>query len=175
MSRAVVVWPEASQHWSLNAVGWGQVSFPKWWHLGGALINDHSLWLPLQCPAPTVNHRRPLPPQEILQGSQVGMAQAFMHHFSSLGSGACECFLHPPRVDSVFPSPMELFNSSPTGFQSLMLWGFFLLMPDTQVGEPDMRLRTLTPVGEAMTVIFQLVGLLPGRYGICLYHESTFP
>ena len=26
----LVVYPEASQHWSLQAVGWGQVLVPKW-------------------------------------------------------------------------------------------------------------------------------------------------
>ena len=26
----LVVWPEASQHWSQRADGWGQASVPKW-------------------------------------------------------------------------------------------------------------------------------------------------
>lgn len=26
----LVVWPEPSQHWSLQVVGWGQISVPKW-------------------------------------------------------------------------------------------------------------------------------------------------
>ena len=30
VSTLLVVWPEVSQHWSLQAVGWGQVSVPKW-------------------------------------------------------------------------------------------------------------------------------------------------
>ena len=31
----LVVWPEASQHWSLQAVGWGQVLERKWQPPGG--------------------------------------------------------------------------------------------------------------------------------------------
>ena len=30
VSFLLVVWPEVPQHWSLKAVGWDQVSFPKW-------------------------------------------------------------------------------------------------------------------------------------------------
>ena len=30
----LVVWPEASQHWSLQAFGWGQVLVRKWWSPG---------------------------------------------------------------------------------------------------------------------------------------------
>ena len=29
-STLLVVWPEVSQHWSLQAVRWGQLSVPKW-------------------------------------------------------------------------------------------------------------------------------------------------
>ena len=35
----LVVWPEASQHWSLQAVGWGQVSVPKWQCPGVLTLN----------------------------------------------------------------------------------------------------------------------------------------
>ena len=30
----LVVWPEPSQHWTLQTVGWCQVSFPIWQLLG---------------------------------------------------------------------------------------------------------------------------------------------
>ena len=51
---------------------------------------------------------------------------------------------------SVFLSPVELLQSSPTGLESHMLWGLLLLMPDPEAGEPDVGLRALTAVGELL-------------------------
>ena len=48
---------------------------------------------------------------------------------------------------SVSPSPVEVLQSNPTGFQSLILWGFLLPLLDPQVRKPDVGLRTLTLVG----------------------------
>lgn len=36
------------------------------------------------------------------------------------------------------------------GLQSQLLWALLLLLPDPQAGEPDMGLRTFTPVGEVL-------------------------
>ena len=41
-------------------------------------------------------------------------------------------------------------SSRPTGLQSQMLWGLLLPMPGPQAGEPNVELRTLTPVGEPL-------------------------
>ena len=38
----------------------------------------------------------------------------------------------------------------PTGFQSQMLWGLLLLIPDPQTGGPDVGLGAFTPVGELL-------------------------
>ena len=48
---------------------------------------------------------------------------------------------------SVSPSSVEVLQSNPASLQSLTLWEFLLLLPDPQVGKPDMGLRTFTPVG----------------------------
>ena len=56
----------------------------------------------------------------------------------------CVC---PPRVESVYPSPVEVLQSHPTSLQSLILQEFLLLLPDPQVGKPDVGLRTFTPAG----------------------------
>ena len=45
---------------------------------------------------------------------------------------------------SVFPNPMEFLISSPTGFQSQMVWGLLNLMPGCHQ-EPDIGLRNFTP------------------------------
>ena len=41
-----VAWPEVSQYWSHQAVGWCQVSVPKWWP-PGAHVDEHSMGPPL--------------------------------------------------------------------------------------------------------------------------------
>ena len=56
----------------------------------------------------------------------------------------CVC---PPRVESVSPSPVKILQSNPTSLQSLFLWEFLLLLPDSQVGKRDMGHRTFTPAG----------------------------
>ena len=47
---------------------------------------------------------------------------------------------------SVSPSPVEVLQSIPTRLQSLIVYEFLLLLPDPQVGKPDVGLRTFTPV-----------------------------
>ena len=48
---------------------------------------------------------------------------------------------------SVSPSPVEVLQSNPASLQSLILWEFLLLLPDPQVGKPDIGLSSFTPVG----------------------------
>ena len=48
---------------------------------------------------------------------------------------------------SVSPSPVKVLKSNPTSLQSLILWEFLLPLLDSQVGKPDVGLRTFTPVG----------------------------
>ena len=47
---------------------------------------------------------------------------------------------------SLFPSPIRILQSNPVSLQSLILWEFLLLLPDPQVGKPDVGLRTFTPM-----------------------------
>ena len=69
----------------------------------------------------------------------------------SLGPGAHETLCTPSKSGvSVSPSPVKFLCSHPTGLQSQILLGFLLLLPDPQVGEPDVSLRTFNPVGELL-------------------------
>ena len=58
----------------------------------------------------------------------------------------CEC---PPWMEFVSPSPVKFLWLNYTGLQSQILWGLPLL-PDAHAGEPDVGLRTITPVGELL-------------------------
>ena len=48
---------------------------------------------------------------------------------------------------SLFSSSVELLHSSSTGIQQQIVWEILLPVPDR---EPDVGLRTLTPVGECV-------------------------
>ena len=64
-----------------------------------------------------------------------------------LGPGAHKTLCVPSKSgvsDSL--SPVKVLQSNPASFQSPILWGFLLLLPDPQVGKPNMGLRTFTPV-----------------------------
>ena len=141
-----VVWPEVSQYWSHQAVGWCQVSVPKWWP-SGAHADEYSMGPPLPV---SLSHSelQLMPASTGDPQSQVGLAQTPME--SLLWSGSS---VHEPSCKSgvfVSSSPMELLYPSPAGLQSQMLWGFLLPIPDPQTGKPDMRLRTLIRVGEPL-------------------------
>ena len=86
--------------------------------------------------------------------------------------------VHPPRVESLVPlSPVELLQSSPTGFQSQTLWRLFLLIADPQAGEPDVGLRTLTSYGRVSVICLfsSLWVTLPPDMGVDYKTEAFLP
>ena len=70
---------------------------------------------------------------------------------SSLGARAREilCVLFMSE-DFISPSPVGLLQLSTAGLQFQMLWGLVFLVPEPWAWEPDVGLRTLTPVGEPL-------------------------
>ena len=69
----------------------------------------------------------------------------------ALGPSTCETLCAPSKSGvSTSPSPVELLQSSLPGLQSQMSLGLLPLMSDPQAGEPNVELRTLTPVGELL-------------------------
>ena len=85
----LVVWAEASQHWSLQTVGWGQVSVPRRHHVERAHAKEYSLGASTtRVLAPAMGHSQPPPPQETLQDPQVGLSQA---HVESLLCPGSQC------------------------------------------------------------------------------------
>ena len=97
---------------------------------------------------PSVSHSHPLPLQETLQHYQVGLVQSPMGSLLlPLGPDAHTTLCVPSKSRvSVSPSPVEVLKSNHTSLQNLILWEFLLLLPDPQVGKPDVGLRTFTPV-----------------------------
>ena len=105
-----VVWPEASHHWSLQAVGWAQVLASKW-QPPGQLTPMITQYLCHQCPCPCPHSEAQPPPpsQETLQDQQVGLAQAPLQSLLfPLGPGVHETLCaHSKSGISVSPSPVE--------------------------------------------------------------------
>ena len=136
----LVVWPEAFQHWSLQAVGWGQVL------ASDDCIQDssHQWILPSTSAtsvlAHTVSHSCLLLPGETLQDQQVVLVQAAIQSplFFPSGPGVDKTLCASSKSGvSVFPSPVEFLWSSSAGLQSQMLWGLLFPMLGPQTGEPD--------------------------------------
>lgn len=78
------------------------------------------------------------------------------------------------RVESVSFSPLKLQPSASAGLQSQIPWGLLLPFSDPQAGEPEVGLRTATPVGEPqVTVTLRFVGCPPGGHMIWCYYDGV--
>ena len=106
----LVVWPEESQHWSLQAVGWGQVLVRKWWPPGGLTPMSTPQNYCRQCFCPCSKPQVPAstgdPP--ILAGKTTQSLMRLLL-FSLVHMRRC---VHPPRVEFVSPSPVEFLWSN---------------------------------------------------------------
>ena len=143
--------------------------FPKMATSRGAHADDYSQDLCLQCPFPTKSHSHSLFSQEILQELQSGPTQIPMEPL------LCPCALWDPvhmkacvclsRMGSQFP-PVPWSSCA----QALLFLGLFLPMPDLQVWEPDVGLRTLTPVCKSLWYShFPVCGLPTWQVWGCFY------
>ena len=114
----LVIWSEASQHLTLQAVGWDQVLVSKWQPPGELTSMNIPLYLCHQCPC---SHSEP----QLLPASPGDPPRPAVR--SGLGSceftalplcrGVHETFCVPSKSGvSVSPSPVEFLWSSPMAF-----------------------------------------------------------
>ena len=83
----------------------------------------------------------PLPPHEILLDKHMGLGQGPMKSpLFALGSGALDTLCMPSKTGVYFPQYFECWEGLTRGLPE----------PDSQAEDSDMRLRTLTPVGELL-------------------------
>ena len=69
----------------------------------------------------------------------------------SPGSGMHEILCVPSRVELLFPPVLrDSCDQTPLAFKARFSGGLLLPLPDLQAGEPDVGLRTFTPVGELL-------------------------
>ena len=64
--------------------------------------------------------------------------------------GACEFFICPLRVKSLFPLSCGALAVRPASLQSQMLWGLLFPVPDPLAGGLDIGFRTLSSVEEPL-------------------------
>ena len=114
-----VVWPEATQHWSLPGLFGGA---------NGRLLEGSSQGVPpgtsvASICVPTVSHSHPPPLQETLQHQQGGLVQSPPGSLLlPLRPNAHTSLCVPSKSGvSVSPSPVEVLQSNPTSLQSPIL------------------------------------------------------
>ena len=115
----LVVWPEVTQHWSLQWLFGGAN--------GGLWVGSHQGVLPRTSAASVlvlmVRHSHPLPLQETLQHQHVSLVQSPMGSLLfPLGPYAHTTLWVPSKSRvSVSPSPVEVLQSNSASLQSLIL------------------------------------------------------
>ena len=170
-----VVWPEVSQHWSLQDVGWGQVKLAA---SRGAHTNQYfPVRLSPKCLWPHSEPQLPTSPGDP-PNQQVGLAQAPMKSllFLWVPEHLRPCG-HPPRVE--FLLHPVLWSSCG---QALMTFKA-KCSGSTSSWCQTPRLGSLTWGSELSflqenlcdMIIFQSVGHPPGGYGTWFYHECAPP
>lgn len=99
----VVVWPEVSQHQSLQAFGWGQVLVPKWQPPGELAQMNCPQHFCHQCLCPHSEPHHPLPPpgDPPRQGGSSGPGFYLVTAFPwvPVHTKSCVC---PPRKEFLF-------------------------------------------------------------------------
>ena len=78
--------------------------------------------------------------------------------------------VHPPRVESLFPSVLWSSFTQPYCLQSQMLWGFLLQIQTLRLGNLTWGSELSLMLGNLCdAIIFQCVGHPLSGYGICSY------
>lgn len=117
--------------------------------------------LPVSLPPEWATADLPLP-QETFQGSYVSPALKLMEFLLCPGNLwmwnlICALWMWSLCLPQSCGAP----SLKPCWPSIQIFWGFFLLMPDLQAGDPDMGLGTLTPAGEPVWYNYFLVCGLP--------------
>ena len=141
------------QCWSLQAIGWDQILVPKKQQISGELTLMNVTW--------GLCHQYPCPHSEPQSSPTSQGDPPRLTDRSGLGSNgviALHCLLvhvktcvYPPRMEFLFPP--VLWSScieAPLAFKIKCSVGSSSRYQILQTGEPNMGLRTLTPVGESL-------------------------
>ena len=143
----LAVWPDVSQHWSLQAVGWGKVSVPKCWPSGELMLMyiPWGLCHPCTCPHSEPKPIPAYPGDSVRPAARSGPGSYGVTALLWVPMHGKICVL-PLRVESLFslvlwsPCDQPHWPSMPNAL------GFLLPMPEPRFG----RLKPLTPVGELL-------------------------
>ena len=129
----------------LSPAVWGQI-FPKRPPLVENMMmipENHSQDLCFQCPSPTRSHSHPHFPRRSSKNCRRIWPRFLWSVCFALGPSARESLCNPFKNGvSVSPSPLELLPTIPAGPQRQVLQGLLLPMPDLQLWEPNVGLRT---------------------------------
>ena len=153
----------------LSPDGW-EARFLHNGHLQGSSLQ----WLFLRPLTPIKPQSPPVFPRDPPRAEGRSDLDSYKSCFA-LGPSAHESLCMPSKSGvSVSPSPVWLLCTNPAGPQYQMLWG---LLPATylQVWEPDVGLRTLTPVESLCSSYFPVCGLPTWWVWDFLYYQRRTP
>ena len=106
----VVVWPEVSQHQSLQAFGWGQVLVPKWQPPGELAQMNCPQHFCHQCLCPHSEPHHPLPPPgDPPRPAGRSGPGSYKVTALALALGVHETSCSPPRADLLFSPVLRNF------------------------------------------------------------------
>ena len=170
----LVVWPEASQHWSLQVIGWGQVLVRKWQPPRGLMPMSTPQNYHRQCPC---SHSEPQLPRistrdpPLLAGNSGSVSYeviVFSPESWCAQDPVCTLqqwsFCFPPAFGIPVIKPLA-FKARPSGRSS-----FHCLTPRLGSHTWGSKLSLLWE-NFCGIIIFQFVGCQPSTYGICFYHD----
>ena len=169
----LIVWPEASQHWSLRAIGWGQVLASQWQPLGQLTPVSTLQYFFHQCSCPGREPQSYPTPQETLLDKQVDLALSPVKSLLlALGPGLCEilcalweCCLLPPVLwcfcdDAPLTFKAKCSEGSSSWCQIPRLVSLMWASESSLLWE------------NFCDTVFQFVVHPPGGYVIWLYHNT---
>ena len=148
----------------LQAVGWDQISVPKWQPPGEFMQMSIPQRICLQCPC---LRSKPQLTAAFLENSQVGLAQASIGSLLCPGSQS-ESLCEPSKSRiSVSLSPVELLHSSLAYFKAKCSWGSSFQCQTSRLGSLTWG-SELSLLWEILSniIILQFVDHPLGKYGI---------
>ena len=146
--------PEASQHWNLQTIESGQVSVSKWQPLGELMPVSVPWGFCHQCSPQPWAKANPCLSRRHSNLPTVRFGPGF-YGVTALPwvPGKLKTCVHPPSAHKESLFPLVLWGSCTQtflAFKAKCCGGLLLPVLDLQAGEPNMELRTLTPVGETL-------------------------
>ena len=176
VSALLVVWPEVSQHWSLQSIGWGQVLVSMLRPSGELTPVNIVQYL---CYLHSCSHSEPQPPPAST-GDQISLISVSVSSMLFPWVLVCMRCVHPPRVENLFPQGCGVPVIQPHWPSMINYLGAPIQNANPSTCESDTGLKTFTLMGEKVYPVIQLFSSmwvihLEGMGFSCTLNMSLLP